>query len=197
MDWRKDINDSLTRNVLSVEKYIDVLRKLGIYNDSRILILYGDLNNWFAAFAFWVFKYYNYPNIKWINGGRKKWLEQDIPLTKDIIQESEGTYKKSGSFEPNEKIRVYLSDIKNAQISRRKFQIRLVDVRSPPEYYGEIAAPPEFPAEHAQRAGHIPGVHNIPLAKVSNEDGTFVRFRVIATLYLRGCFTRKRSYNLL
>jgi len=71
LDWRKDINDPLTRNILSVEKYIDVLRKLVIDNDSTTLILYGDFNNWFAAFAFWVFKYYNYPNIKLINGGRK------------------------------------------------------------------------------------------------------------------------------
>lgn len=183
LDWRKDINDPLTRNILSVEKYIDVLRKLGIDNDSTTLILYGDFNNWFAAFAFWVFKYYNYPNIKLINGGRKKWLEEDRPITKDIVNISEGNYKKSDTFEPNEKIRVYLSNIKDALISRRKFQIRLVDVRSPPEYNGEIASPPEYPTEHAQRAGHIPGAHNIPWAKVLNKDGTFKSATELSQLY--------------
>lgn len=183
LDWRKDINDPLTRNILSVEKYIDVLRKLGIDNDSTTLILYGDFNNWFAAFAFWVFKYYNYPNIKLINGGRKKWLEEDRPITKDIVNISEGNYKKSDTFEPNEKIRVYLSNIKDALISRRKFQIRLVDVRSPPEYNGEIASPPEYPTEHAQRAGHIPGAHNIPWAKVLREGGTFKSATELSQLY--------------
>ncbi len=183
LDWRKDINDPLTRNILSVEKYVDVLRKLGIDNVSVTLILYGDFNNWFAAFAFWVFKYYNYPNVKLVNGGRKKWLEEDRPITKDIVNISEGKYKKSDSFEPNEKIRVYLTNIKEALISRRKFQIRLVDVRSPPEYNGEIASPPEYPTEHAQRAGHIPGAHNIPWAKVLNEDGTFKSAAELSQLY--------------
>ena len=184
LDWKKDINDPLTRNILSIQKYIDVLGRLGIDNDdSTTLILYGDFNNWFAAFAFWVFKYYNYPNIKLINGGRKKWLEEDRPITKDIAEIPKGKYEISKSFEPNEKIRVYLSNIKDALISRRKFQIRLVDVRSPPEYNGEIASPPEYPTEHAQRAGHIPGATNIPWAQVLNEDGTFKSAAELSQLY--------------
>jgi thiosulfate/3-mercaptopyruvate sulfurtransferase len=113
----------------------------------------------------------------------KKWLEEDRPITKDIVNISEGKYKKSDSFEPNEKIRVYLTNIMEALISRRKFQIRLVDVRSPPEYNGEIASPPEYPIEHAQRAGHISGAHNIPWAKVLNEDGTFKSAAELSQLY--------------
>ncbi|VFJ15373.1 Sulfur carrier protein TtuD [Candidatus Nitrosocosmicus franklandus] len=183
LDWRKDINDPLRRDILSIEKYVDLLRRLGVNNDDTDLILYGDFNNWFAAFAFWVFKYYNYPNVRLINGGRRKLLDEDRPLEKEIVKVSRGEFKISESFKPNEKIRVYLSDIQNALVSRRKFQIRLVDVGSPPEFNGVIASPPEYPTEHAQRAGHIPGAHNIPWAQVLNEDGTFKSAEELLRLY--------------
>src|ERR1044072_3580531 len=129
-DWKKDINDPLNRNIISKESCEELLKKSGI-NQDTVLILYGDFNNWFAAFAFWVFKYYGYTNVKLINGGRKKWLEEDRPITKESPDISEGTFKLSESFNPNEKIRVYLSNINDALVSRRKFQIRLVVVLSP------------------------------------------------------------------
>jgi thiosulfate/3-mercaptopyruvate sulfurtransferase len=118
-----------------------------------------------------------------INGGRKKWLEEERSITKESPDISEGTFKLSESFNPNEKIRVYLSNINDALISKRKFQIRLVDVRSPAEYNGDITAPPEYPTEHAQRAGHIPTAHNIPWAQVLNEDGTFKSAQELKDLY--------------
>jgi len=85
LDWKKDINDTITRNILSAEKYVEILRDLGLKDDKTTLILYGDFNNWFAAFALWAFKYYEYPNVKLINGGRKKWLEEDRPISKDKV----------------------------------------------------------------------------------------------------------------
>lgn len=183
LEWKKDINDDLTRNILSPEKYAQVIRKLGFDYDDTLLILYGDFNNWFAAFAFWVFKYYGYANVRLTNGGRKKCIEEDRPITKESPPITEGTFKFLESFKPNEKIRVYLSNIKDALVSRRKFQIRLVDVRSPAEYNGDITAPPEYPTEHAQRAGHIPTAQNVPWAQVLNEDGTFKSARELRDLY--------------
>lgn len=161
--WKRDINDPLTRDILSKDKYVELLRRIGVNNNDTTLVLYGDFNNWFAAFAFWVFKYYGYKDVRLVNGGRKKWLTEDRPVTKEIPQYPKDEYNIEAEYiEPDEQIRVYLNDIKNALVSRRNFQIGLVDVRSPKEYTGEILAPPEYPTEHAQRGGHIPGAINIP-----------------------------------
>ena len=145
--------------------------------------MYGDFNNWFAAFAFWVFKYYGYKNIKLLNGGRKKWLEEDRPITKDIPNYRIDSQDNINTIKTDNNIRVFLNDIKNALVSRRKFQIRLIDVRSPAEYSGKITAPPEYPTEHAQRGGHIPDAKNIPWAQTLNEDGTFRTAEELRKLY--------------
>src|SRR6185437_13766361 len=120
------------------------------------LILYGDFNNWFAAFAFWVFKYFGHKKIKIMNGGRKKWESENRPYTKDEPQVTPTNYVASA---PDEGLRAYLDDVKR---SFNKPGVGLVDVRSQKEYHGEITAPPEYPMEHAQRGGHIPGAKNIP-----------------------------------
>jgi thiosulfate/3-mercaptopyruvate sulfurtransferase len=167
-DWKEDINDPTSRNILSRDSCEKLLRRAGVNNES-ILVLYGDFNNWFAAFAFWVFKYYGSNDVRLMNGGRKKWLEEDRPLTKDIPQSlSEGNFKASA---PDETIRVFLDDVKKALDQKPK--VKMVDVRSPKEFTGEILAPPEYPTEHAQRGGHIPGAENIPWAQAVREDGTF------------------------
>lgn len=136
-------------------------------------MLYGDFNNWFAAFAFWVFKYYGYENLKLINRGRRKWLDEDRIISNGTVVIPKGKFDLAESFKPDAKIRVYLSDIKDSLVSRRRFQIRLVDVRSPPEYTGQITSPPEYPTEHAHRAGPLPEALNIPCTQVLNDDGTF------------------------
>ena len=182
-DWKKDINHSLSRNILTKENYEDLLQRFGLDDDSKTLVLYGDFNNWFAAFAFWAFKYYGYKDVRLLNGGRKKWLEEDRVITKEIPNYPKGTFTLGESFIPDNKIRIFLSDIKDSLVSRRKFQIRLVDVRSPDEYHGTITAPPEYPTEHAQRAGHIPGASNIPWAQVLNDDGTFKTAEELSILY--------------
>ncbi len=167
-DWKEDINDPTNRNILSRDSCEKLLRRAGVNNES-ILVLYGDFNNWFAAFAFWVFKYYGSNDVRLMNGGRKKWLEEDRLLTKDIPQNlPEGNFKASA---PDETIRIFLDDVKKALDQKPK--VKMVDVRSPKEFTGEILAPPEYPTEHAQRGGHIPGAENIPWAQAVREDGTF------------------------
>jgi thiosulfate/3-mercaptopyruvate sulfurtransferase len=176
-DWKNDINDPITRNVLTKESCKNLLQNAGINNDTTLL-LYGDFNNWFAAFAFWVLKYYGYKDVRLINGGRKKWLQEDKALTKD-----DPTYSK-GNFAPNEpdsNIRVFLDEVKRAVSAP---ELKMVDVRSPKEFTGEILAPPEYPTEHAQRGGHIPGAVNIPWAQAVNDsDGTFKSTDELKQLY--------------
>jgi thiosulfate/3-mercaptopyruvate sulfurtransferase len=165
-DWKKDINDSLSRNIISKELCEELLKKSGINQDTT-LVLYGDFNNWFAAFAFWVFKYYGYKDVRIMNGGRKKWLEEDRSIDKTIPKYPTGNFKANN---PDEKIRTYLNHVSE---SLKNNQSILVDVRSPAEFTGEVTAPAEYPTEHAQRGGHIPTAINVPWGKAVNEDGTF------------------------
>lgn len=177
-DWKEDINDPTCRNILSRDSCERLLQKTGI-NDDSILVLYGDFNNWFAAFAFWVFKYYGYKDVRLMNGGRKKWLEEDRPLSKDNPSNlPKGNFKASS---PDENIRVFLDEVKKAL--DQEHRIRMVDVRSPKEFTGEILAPPEYPTEHAQRGGHIPGAENIPWAQAIKEDGTFKPKEELEAMY--------------
>jgi thiosulfate/3-mercaptopyruvate sulfurtransferase len=177
-DWKQDINDPVSRNVLSKQACEDLLQGAGVNNDTT-LVLYGDFNNWFAAFAFWVFKYYGFKDVRIMNGGRKKWLEEDREVNKDIPSYPKGNYKAS---DPDKNIRVYLNEVKHALDARDR--IKMVDVRSPKEFTGEILAPPEYPTEHAQRGGHIPGAENIPWAQaVNDKDGTFKSVEELRKLY--------------
>ena len=174
VDWKVDINDPVARNILSKEACQELLQRIGV-NDDTTLVLYGDFNNWFAAFAFWALTYYGCKNMKLMNGGRKKWLEEDKPLTKDVPTYQRGNFKSSG---PDSSIRVFLRYVSDTLGSKA-----LVDVRSPKEFTGEILAPPEYPTEHAQRGGHIPGAANIPWAQAVNDDGTFKSAEELTKLY--------------
>jgi len=176
IDWRKDINDPVARDIVSKDGLEALFSRLGISNDHQI-VLYGDFNNWFAAFAFWVFKYYGVENVVLLNGGRKKWIEEDLPVTKDLPTFPAATFTAQ---EADETIRVYLNYVREA--FKQKDHI-LVDVRSPKEFTGEILAPPEYPTEHAQRGGHIPGAKNIPWAQAVQEDGTFKSPEELKKLY--------------
>ncbi len=179
-DWKQDINDPVYRNVLTRQACEDLLQKAGVSKDTT-LILYGDFNNWFAAFAFWVFKYYGYKDIRLMNGGRKKWLIEDRPMNKEIPQYSKGGFKASDA---DHSIRVFLNYVKESLEKVRKNTAAMVDVRSPKEFTGEILAPPEYPTEHAQRGGHIPGAKNIPWSKALNDnDGTFKSVDELKKLY--------------
>lgn len=165
--WKRDINDPVTRDIVNKKQFEELMGKHGVKPDSEV-ILYGDFNNWFAAFAFWVFKYYGHENIKIMNGGRKKWELEEREYTTDEPQLTQTTYKAQP---PDEGLRAYLFDVRR---SLDQEATSMVDVRSPKEFTGEITAPPEYPMEHAQRGGHIPGAANIPWATaVKDEDGTF------------------------
>jgi thiosulfate/3-mercaptopyruvate sulfurtransferase len=174
IDWKADINDPVTRNIITKQACESLLQRVGV-NDDTTLVLYGDFNNWFAAFAFWVFKYYGYKDVRLMNGGRKKWLEEDKPVTKDIPSHPKGNFRAS---EPDSSIRVFLKYVRDTLGSKI-----LVDVRGPKEFTGEILAPPEYPTEHAQRGGHIPGAVNIPWGQAVNEDGTFKSADELQKLY--------------
>jgi thiosulfate/3-mercaptopyruvate sulfurtransferase len=179
-DWKQDINDPISRNVLNKQAFEDLLQKAGVNHDT-ILILYGDFNNWFAAFALWVFKYYGYKDVRLMNGGRKKWLIEDRTMSKDIPQYSKGNFRASDA---DNSIRVFLNYVKESLDSVRKDRTALVDVRGPKEFTGEILAPPEYPTEHAQRGGHIPGAKNIPWGQAVNDnDGTFKSADELKKLY--------------
>jgi thiosulfate/3-mercaptopyruvate sulfurtransferase len=165
--WKRDINDPVTRDIISKSQFEELMSRNGITSDSEV-ILYGDFNNWFAAFVFWIFKYYGHEKVKIMNGGRKKWEMEKKPYTKEEPQIQKTKYV---SKPPNEGMRAYLFDVRRAL---DKKDTVLVDVRSPKEFSGEITAPPEYPMEHAQRGGHIPGANNIPWATAVNDtDGTF------------------------
>src|SRR2546427_1830255 len=163
IDWKKVINDPVTRDIVSKAGLESLLGRLGISNDDQI-ILYGDFNNWFAAFAFWVFKYYGVDHVVLLNGGRKKWIEQDLPVTKDVPSHPAATFKAK---DPDEKLRVYLAYVREAYRQAGKV---LVDVRGPKELSGAILAPPAYPTEHAPRGGPQPGAGDTPRGQPANMD---------------------------
>jgi thiosulfate/3-mercaptopyruvate sulfurtransferase len=179
IDWRKDINDPLRRDILSGEALHTLFTNNGV-SDNTELVLYGDFNNWFAAFAFWVFKYYGVKDTRLMNGGRKKWIAEDRPLTKDIPSVPKGAFT---SHTPDEKLRAYMDEVRKHLPEVKTGKVALVDVRGPKEFTGEVTAPPEYPNEHAQRGGHIPGAANIPWAQAVNDDGTFKSRADLEALY--------------
>ena len=165
--WKRDINDPVRRDIISKSQFEELMSRNGIMPESEV-VLYGDFNNWFAAFVFWIFKYYGHKNVKIMNGGRKKWELEKRPYTKD---EPQIVPTKYASQPPDEGLRAYFFDVKRAL---ERSDTVLVDVRSPKEFTGEITAPPEYPMENAQRGGHIPKANNIPWATAVNDtDGTF------------------------
>jgi thiosulfate/3-mercaptopyruvate sulfurtransferase len=145
-----------------------------VSNDTTI-VLYGDNNNWFAAWAFWEAKIYGHRDVRILDGGRKKWLAEGREVTTDVATYPRANYKASA---PDLSIRAFLPQVQEHSRNR----LPLVDVRSPQEFTGEILAPPGLP-ETAQRGGHIPNARNIPWGKAANEDGTFKSYDELKALY--------------
>jgi thiosulfate/3-mercaptopyruvate sulfurtransferase len=177
IDWRKDVNKPDVRDIIDAGEFEKLMSRLGISNDTHV-ILYGDYNNWFATFAFWVFEMYGHQKVQLLNGGRKKWIDSGGELTKEVPAVKPATYKVP---KVNYENRVFLEDLLKMKIADPN--LVLVDVRSPAEYTGEITAPPEYPNEHAQRGGHIPGAVNIPWGQAIREDGTFKSAEELRQLY--------------
>ncbi len=180
-DWRKDINDPVSRDILSAEALTALFQRAGV-DDDTTLVLYGDFNNWFAAFAHWVFSYYGAKHLKLLNGGRKKWISEDRPLTREVPKLDPGHFIARAA---DPKLRVYLDDVRAALPAVKAGHLHLVDVRGPKEFTGEVTAPPEYPTEHAQRGGHIPGAKNVPWAQAVRDDGTFKSREELEEIYRR------------
>jgi thiosulfate/3-mercaptopyruvate sulfurtransferase len=175
-NWQTQLQDNIRRDLIDKAALEALLSKSGISNDTTIL-LYGDNNNWFAAYALWQLKYHGHKEVKLVNGGRKKWLEEKRPITTEATKVTATTYRAG---EPDESIRARREEV--LAIVEKKKPGHLVDVRSVDEFSGKIIAPPGM-TETAQRAGHIPGAANIPWAQASNEDGTFKSADALASLY--------------
>jgi thiosulfate/3-mercaptopyruvate sulfurtransferase len=174
-DWTSQLADGVRRDIAGREDFGALLRQSGIAPDTTI-VLYGDNNNWFAAWAFWQLKLYGHEDVRILNGGRKYWLDQGLPLSVDVPAYQATAYELP---EPDFSLRAFRDDI----LPRLGDEgLALVDVRSPAEFNGEIIAPPGM-AETAQRAGHIPGAASVPWAQTVREDGTFKSADELAALY--------------
>jgi thiosulfate/3-mercaptopyruvate sulfurtransferase len=174
-NWQSQLNHPVRRDIPSKEEFEALLSSAGIGNDTTI-VLYGDNNNWFAAFALWLLKYYGHDKVVLIDGGRKKWVAENRPLTTDVPSYPRASYKVG---QINAGLRASREFVLETVRSRGR---NLVDVRSVPEFKGEIIAPPGMP-ETAQRAGHIPGAINVPWSQAVNEDGTFKSSEALRELY--------------
>jgi thiosulfate/3-mercaptopyruvate sulfurtransferase len=176
-DWRKDLQRRPVRDIPTKEEWEALLSRSGIGNDTTV-ILYGDNNNWFAAFAYWLFKLYGHEDVRLINGGRKKWLEEGREQTQEVISYRETGYRAKDA-DPS--LRAFRDDVAHA-VSHREGHA-LVDVRSPGEYRGELLAPENLPQEGAQRGGHIPDAQNVPWATAVAENGAFKPAGELRSIY--------------
>jgi len=174
-NWSTQLNDNVRRDIPDQKQFEQLAGASGILPESTV-VLYGDNNNWFAAFAFWQFKIYGHKDVRLLNGGRKKWELEGRPFTTEAPVIKTAEYHASAA---DLSLRARRDNI--FQILSGK-PAHLVDVRSPDEFTGKVIAPPGM-SETAQRGGHIPGAVNIPWAKAANEDGTFKSYDELKTLY--------------
>jgi thiosulfate/3-mercaptopyruvate sulfurtransferase len=166
VDWHTDLQDQVRRDFLDKAGFEDLMRRSGIGNDTTV-VFYGDRNNWYATYTYWLFKYFGHKDARVMNGGRAKWEAEGRPMTRDVPTYPETTYTAQ---ESDERIRAYRDDVRKQVDSGAP---TLVDVRSVPEYTGEVLHMAGYAQEGAQRGGHVLGAKSIPWATAANEDGTF------------------------
>ena len=175
-DWKEDLQDPVKRDFLDAEAFGELMGSRGISNDHTV-ILYGDRNNWFAAYTYWYFRYYGHDRVKLVNGPREKWIAEGRETTTEVPSHPPATFTTQAG---DDSIRAYRDQVKDALDS----ESRLVDVRSPAEYAGEILAMEGYEQEGAQVAGHIPGAASVPWSSaVNEEDGTFKSADELRALY--------------
>ena len=175
-NWQSQLQQPVQRDLATKEEIEQLLGSSGIGNDTTV-ILYGDNNNWFAAWAFWQLKYYGHRDVRLMNGGRVKWEAEGRPMTTDVPSYAATTYTAS---EGDQSIRAYRDQVLSLVNAG---SISLVDVRSPAEFSGELLAPANLPQEGSQRGGHIPGASNIPWGQAVAEDGSFKSADDLRELY--------------
>ena len=174
-DWKKDLQDQVKRDFLGPEAFGALFGANGISNDHTV-VLYGDRNNWFAAYTYWYLKYYGHDNVKLMNGPREKWIAEDRPTTTDAPGHPAASFTAQSG---DDSIRARRDEV----LAALDAGTRLVDVRSPQEFSGELFAMAGYEQEGAQRAGHIPGAASVPWAQAVQEDGTFKSADDLRELY--------------
>jgi thiosulfate/3-mercaptopyruvate sulfurtransferase len=174
-DWKKDLQDQVKRDFLDSEAFGELFGSRGISND-HLVVLYGDRNNWFAAYTYWYLQYYGHKNVKLMNGPREKWISEGRPTSNEV---PEFEPQKFMAYKGDDAIRALRAEV----LERLNGDTNLVDVRSPAEYSGELIAMAGYEQEGAQRAGHIPGAASVPWAQAVKEDGTFKDADDLRTLY--------------
>ncbi|HLM25901.1 MAG TPA: sulfurtransferase [Thermoleophilaceae bacterium] len=174
-DWKKDLQDQVKRDFLGPREFGELFGSRGISNDHTI-VLYGDRNNWFAAYTYWYLKYYGHDNVKLVNGPREKWISEGRPTSTDTPSFEAQTFTAN---EGDEMIRAKRDEVREALDA----DTRLVDVRSPQEFSGELISMAGYEHEGAQRSGHIPGAASVPWAQAVKEDGTFKSAEELRELY--------------
>ena len=173
-NWTSQLQDQLRRDIAGKGDIEKLLSEAGVSNDDTV-VLYGDNNNWFAAYAFWLLRMYGHQSLKLMDGGRKKWVDEGRPTTKDVPMPAAAGYQASG---PDLSLRATRDDV----LAAIDAGTTLIDVRSPDEYSGKIMAPPGL-VETAQRTGHIPTAQSVPWVQAVNEDGTFKSDEDLKALY--------------
>jgi thiosulfate/3-mercaptopyruvate sulfurtransferase len=176
LHWRDDLQDPVERDLIEKPEFERLLGSRGVGNDTTV-ILYGDRNNWFAAYAYWYLKIYGHVDVRLMDGGRQKWSDENRELSADAPSPKKVTYTAQ---DRDESIRAYRDYVHGAIGVEGKV---LVDVRSPQEYSGDLLTPPGYESEGAQRGGHIPTAKSIPWAKAVNDDGTFKSADELSELY--------------
>ncbi len=184
LDWTKELQQPEARDLIDRDAFSALMSDKGISNDHAV-VLYGGNNNWFAAYAYWQFKYYGHENVQLLDGGRKKWELDGRELVKDVPSRDKTDYQAK---EADPSIRAFRDEVVTS-IGQKN----LVDVRSPDEFSGKIKAPAHLPQEQSQRAGHIPSAINIPWSKAAADDGTFRSDDELAKLYGDQGFDDSRS----
>lgn len=177
-NWTTELQDQNNRDIISRIGLDKLMSDAGVSNDTHV-VLYGDNNNWFAAYALWLLELYGHENVSLMDGGRVKWLADGRPTTADVPSVTATSYRAKDA---NPALRAQREEVLQAAAGASSGTTQLVDVRSPAEFKGEIIAPPGM-TETAQRAGHIPGAKNIPWARAVNEDGTFKSADELRALY--------------
>jgi len=174
-DWRKDLQDPVRRDFLDARAFGELFGSRGI-SDDHTIVLYGDRNNWFAAYTYWYLKYYGHDAVKLVNGPREKWIAEGRPTSTDVPRHDAETFT---ARDGDAAIRALREEV----LAALDGGTRLVDVRSPQEYSGELIAMPGYEQEGAQRGGHIPGAASVPWAQAVREDGTFKSADELSELY--------------
>jgi thiosulfate/3-mercaptopyruvate sulfurtransferase len=177
IDWHMDLNDPLTRDYLDGEAFAELMRRNGIGRHTTV-VFYGDNFNWWAAYALWVFTLFGHPDVRLLDGGRRKWVDEGRPMTTDVPEPAPADYPVVERDDAP--IRAYRDDVM-AHLEREG---RLVDVRSPQEYSGELLHMPDYPQEGSLRGGHIPGARNVPWKRAANDDGSFRSREELESIYL-------------